>query len=107
MKLPDTAIFHGKEKEIEEILCKHKVKSLHAFGSALSNDFNEESDIYLLVEFIPMPMEEYADNYFDLLEALEQICQRQIDLVTLPSVRNPNFKQEVDKTKQLIFESNP
>ncbi len=107
MKPPNPALFHGKEKEIEALLLKHKVKTLHAFGSVFSDDFNECSDIDLLVEFSPMPMEEYADNYFDLLEALEKICQRNVDLVTLPSVRNPYFKQEMDKTKQLIFENKP
>ena len=34
------------------ILCKaHKVKSLYAFGSVLTDKFNNESDVDLIVDF--------------------------------------------------------
>ena len=48
-------------------LCKtYKVKSLYAFGSVLTDHFNSESDIDLIVDFANIDVEDYADNYFDL-----------------------------------------
>ena len=55
-------------QNIESIkaLCKsHKVKSLYAFGSVLSDKFNDESDIDLIVNFSDVQLLDYADNYFD------------------------------------------
>ena len=49
-----------------DILCKtHKVKSLYAFGSVLTEKFSKESDIDLIVDFTNIGVEDYADNYFD------------------------------------------
>jgi predicted nucleotidyltransferase len=76
---------------------------LFSFGSINTDRFNNNSDIDLLVEFGPIDIEEYADNYFDLIEDLEDLLQRRVDLVTIKSVKNPYFKKEVDKTRQLIF----
>ena len=47
-------------------LCEsHKVKSLYAFGSVLTVNFNNESDIDLIVDFSNIAVEDYVDNYFD------------------------------------------
>jgi predicted nucleotidyltransferase len=47
-------------------LCEtHNVKSLYAFGSVLTDRFNPESDINLLVDFSPIAVEDYADNQVD------------------------------------------
>jgi Predicted nucleotidyltransferases len=76
---------------------------LFSFGSINTDRFNNNSDIDLLVEFGSIDIEEYADNYFDLIEDLEDLLQRRVDLVTIKSIKNPYFKKEVDKTRQLIF----
>ena len=45
-------------------LCEtHKVKTLYAFGSVLTDRFNQESDIDMIVDFMNMEVEDYADNY--------------------------------------------
>ncbi len=69
-------------------LCKsHKVKSLHAFGSVVTEAFNDESDVDLIVEFNPMDVEGYADNYFDLKFSLEKILNRDIDLLESQAIK--------------------
>ena len=64
------------EKNINAInkLCKkHKVNKLYVFGSALTNHFNKKSDIDFLVNFGKVRLYDYADNYFDFKEKLEQL----------------------------------
>lgn len=95
------------ETNIQQIvaLCrKHKVNKLFAFGSILTNRFNEQSDVDLLVNFDEnIALLDYADNYFDFKFSLEDMFRRKVDLVCDNSVNNPYFRAELDATKQLIY----
>lgn len=52
-------------KEIRLLCLRHNVNRLYAFGSVLTNKFDETSDIDLIVDFEPIDVSEYADNYYD------------------------------------------
>jgi uncharacterized protein len=97
------------KKHIEKIerLCQsHSVNDLFIFGSAAKNQLTGESDIDFLVSFLPkIDLLDYADNYFSLLEALEQIMERKVDLVSSKSLKNPILIEEINKTKISIYES--
>ena len=85
-------------------LCeKHKVKSLYAFGSVLTEKFNKESDIDFVVNFDNLPLEDYADNYFDLKFSLEDIFNRPVDLLEEKALRNPYFISNMNQQKQLVY----
>jgi predicted nucleotidyltransferase len=93
----------NKDKLIE--LCnKHKVKELYLFGSILTDKFSETSDIDLLIQFHPIELLDYFDNYIQLKEELEQLFQRPVDLVENQAIRNPIFRRVVEREKQLIYE---
>jgi predicted nucleotidyltransferase len=95
------------KNRIEEInsLCKElSVDKLWVFGSANSDSFREESDIDFLVSFEELKIEDYAENYFLLAENLEKLFARNIDLVTVKSLSNPYFIEEVNKSKSLIYD---
>jgi predicted nucleotidyltransferase len=51
--------------EIENLCRQYNVKTLYAFGSVLTDRFNSDSDVDLIVDFREIPLESYADNYFD------------------------------------------
>ena len=85
-------------------LCEtHKVKSLYAFGSVLTDNFNIESDIDLIVDFSNISVEDYADNYFDFKFSLQDILKRPIDLLEEKAIKNPYFKQSVNQQRQLVY----
>jgi hypothetical protein len=95
-----------EQSTIERIkqLCKaNNVKSLFAFGSVLREDFNAQSDIDLIVDFEEKDPFTYADLYFNLKNLLEELFNRNIDLLEERAIRNPLFKKEIDKTKVLIY----
>jgi predicted nucleotidyltransferase len=77
---------------------------LFAFGSVLTNRFNDKSDIDLVVDFENVPLEEYADNYFDLKDSLSSILHREIDLLEEQAIRNPILRKNIDSSKLIIFE---
>ena len=89
--------------QINELCVSHKVENLYAFGSVLTEDFNSDSDIDLIVDFKDIDVKDYADNYFDLKFALQDIFKRPIDLLESQAIKNPYFKQVVDLKKQLVY----
>jgi predicted nucleotidyltransferase len=91
-------------KEAITKLCRaHKVKSLYAFGSVLTDQFNGDSDIDLIVDFTPMQVEDYADNYFDFKFSLQDIFKRPVDLLEEKAIKNPYFLQNINQQKQLVY----
>jgi len=86
------------------VLCKkYNVKTLYAFGSVLNDKFDVGSDVDLIVAFNDIPLEEYADNYFDLKFSLQDMFNRPVDLLEEQAVKNPYFKQNINRNKQLIY----
>ncbi len=90
-------------KEISSLCAKHKVVKLFVFGSILTKQFNKNSDIDFVVDFESVDIYEYADNYFSLKTALENLFQRPIDLIEDKAIKNPFLKQSIDQSKQLIY----
>ncbi|MBA4139827.1 MAG: nucleotidyltransferase domain-containing protein [Segetibacter sp.] len=90
-------------KIIKQLCIQHKVRRLYAFGSALTDNFNESSDVDFVVDFEPIDIVQYADNYYDLKFSLQDIFKRPIDLLEDKAIKNPYFRQVVDKQRQLIY----
>lgn len=96
------------EKYIKEIkiLCqKNKVKTLYVFGSVLTNRFSDKSDIDLIVDIDALDPLDYADNYFNLKFALEELLNRQIDLLEQKAIRNPYLRESIENSKNLLYAS--
>ncbi len=91
-------------RDISGICMKHRVKSLQVFGSAATGKFDpESSDIDFVVEFQQMTPSEHADAYFGLMEDLEALLGRPVDLVEMEPVRNPYFRKSVDDSRVLVY----
>lgn len=91
--------------EIKTLCENSRVKSLFAFGSVTRNDFNEDSDIDLVVDFNESDPFKYTDLYFQLKERLESILKRQVDLLEERAIRNRIFRQELENSKVKIYGS--
>jgi uncharacterized protein len=88
---------------INALYKSHKVKSLYAFGSVLTDKFDDQSDIDLIVSLSDAQLLDYADNYFDLKSYLENTFKRSVDLLEEKAIKNPFFKTAVEKNMQLIY----
>ena len=93
----------NKKADIAALCSRHKVGKLYLFGSALTNRFNNDSDIDLLVDFNKEEISDYFDNFFELKYALEALFGRSVDLVEEKNVRNPYFKKSIDSSKVMIY----
>lgn len=87
------------------VLCKlHRVSSIALFGSAANETMKEHSDIDLLVDFSEdIEVLEYADNYFSLLEKLETLLGKRVDLVARKSLTNPVLIDEINRSKVALY----
>ena len=97
------------QEKLQELvdLCKNRgVRRLALFGSAATDAFDRSSsDLDLIVEFKPMPPVEHADNYFGLMEDLQQLFEVPIDLIELEPIRNPFFRKAVAETQEVLYEA--
>lgn len=90
--------------ELAELCRRRHVLRLSLFGSATRDDFDpQRSDLDFLVDFEVLPPGQYADAYFGLLEDLERLLGRSVDLVVATAIKNPYFRQSVDQTKALLY----
>lgn len=95
------------EDNLESIisLCKaHKVKSISLFGSAAKNLISDNSDIDFLIQFSDdINVLDYADNYFRLLEQLETLLGKRIELVSKKSLKNSILIEEISRSKVELY----
>ncbi len=90
--------------KIRSICESHSVKKLSLFGSFVSGDFTESSDIDVLVSFDRDKIPNLFDCYFDLKENLENHWKRPVDLVVEKEFKNKYFRESVEKSKVTIYE---
>jgi predicted nucleotidyltransferase len=99
-----TPILSEQLEAIRRICRLRNVLRLEVFGSAVSDRFDmERSDLDLLVEFAPLPPTDHADAYFGLLEDLQDLLQRDVDLVEAQAIDNPYFKRTVDAQRKVLY----
>ena len=92
--------------EIEVLCRRYHVGQLSLFGSAATGEYTDgASDLDFLVDFQPPAFEDYANTYFGLLEALEQLFGVPVDLVVRSAISNQYFLQSVERTRAPLYEA--
>jgi predicted nucleotidyltransferase len=73
------------------------------FGSVLTSRFDNDSDVDLIVDIDSANPLEYADCYFNLKFALQDLFNRSVDLLENKTIKNNYLRKEIDNSKQLIY----
>lgn len=96
-------IIEQKKDEIAVLCRKHGVRALWVFGSATTAAFNPEtSDVDFLVD-LGEDDELVHRRFFGLLHDLEDVIGRSVDLLTLRSIDNHFFMEELEETRTLVY----
>lgn len=81
-------------QELDQFCRRNFIAKLSLFGSALRDDFTEESDIDFLVEF----ERDYTPTFFKLAQMERELSElfdgREIDLITVEEL-SPYFRDRV------------
>jgi predicted nucleotidyltransferase len=91
--------------EIKRLCEKHKVRYLHVFGSVLTSDFSDNSDVDFIIDLKPTDPIEYAENYFEFKFHLEELLNRPIDLLEHRGLKNRYLIESLNRTKQVLYEA--
>lgn len=98
------ANIHQKLPEIVQILKAHKVRRAYLFGSAVTGPFHDDSDVDFLITFSRVPFGEYAENFWSLEDALQNLLQRKVDVVVEKTLTNPYLIKSINRTRIPIYE---
>jgi predicted nucleotidyltransferase len=111
--MPSPSLSPGRRKPLLDLdgvatFCKeHKVKSFALFGSVLRDDFDEESDVDVLVDLAePIPDFHAECRMIDELEAL---FGRRVDMLTTAALKsprmNPHRRESISSTAKVIYDA--
>ena len=87
-------------ERIREICRRHQVRELSVFGSAARGDLRSDSDIDVLVEFLPNA--NVGWRFFRLEEELSQVFGRRVDLGTKRSLK-PWVRAQALRDAQIVY----
>lgn len=95
---------HGIKIDMDALaaLCKrYHVRELSLFGSVLRDDFRNDSDVDVLVEFEPgAPIGLF--EYVDLRDELANLLARAVDLVEKPGLK-PVIRDSVLASSEILY----
>ena len=86
---------------LAELCRRHGIARLSLFGSALHGEMRPESDIDLLVEFLPGQRVGYL-GLAEIEIELAELLGRRVDLRT-PAELSHYFRQEVQDSAEVLF----
>jgi predicted nucleotidyltransferase len=90
------------KNKLTPLLKDYKIKKAGLFGSVLRQDYNDQSDIDLLVEFMDQP--NYT-SYFKFHEDIENALNKNIDLIQYKLIK-PSLKDYILPQEVRIYEVN-
>ncbi len=88
--------------EIRAFCARHPIRRLALFGSVLRDDFSPDSDVDVLVEFVPGSNVTYLDMVA-MQEELAALLGRSVDLLT-PGALSQHFREQVLNSAETVYE---
>jgi predicted nucleotidyltransferase len=89
-------------KDVVPLCEKYGINEFSIFGSSIRDDFNQDSDVDILVSF----GKETEISLFDIMDLeneLSKLLKREVDIVEKESLRNPIRKKRILSTREIIY----
>jgi predicted nucleotidyltransferase len=91
-----------QQDKIDDFCLRWRISELALFGSVLRDDFRRDSDVDILVSFSEEAQWSLYE-WVEMLEELERIFGRQVDLLSRRSLRNPFRRHEILSTQEVLY----
>ena len=89
-------------EKIKDFCRRWRISEFSLFGSVLREDFGPDSDVDVLISFAPeIPWTLF--DWMDMIEELQSILGREVDLVEESGLRNPFRRRTILSTRQIIY----
>ncbi len=90
--------------QIVQTMEKYGVEKAFAFGSAVKDTMDVDSDVDLIIKFKDeLDFVSYSDNYFALANELERILDKPVDLITERTIKNPYLLENINSHKVTLI----
>lgn len=86
---------------VAEFCRRWGVAEFAVFGSVLRADFDDKSDVDVLLTFEKGTFHG-IDEYLGMRDELEAMLGRRVDIVNRESLRNPYLRQKVLETRRVV-----
>ena len=93
---------HLKYEDIVHLCQKYHLSELSVFGSAIRDDFKDESDVDVLISFD----ENSLSTIWDILhikDELEAMLNRAVDVIEKEALRNPIRKRNILTSYEVVY----
>jgi len=90
------------QQKLIDLAGRYGLKELSLFGSILSDRFGPESDIDILIEFLPNTNASLFD-IVDIKNELELLFDRSVDVVEKSGLRNPFRRRAIMANYEIIY----
>ena len=91
---------------IAEFCRKHGVKELSLFGSIFADEFDDESDVDVMVDMLDADAPRSFEESFAMSDELEEIFGRKVDLLTkklVTSMTNQHRKRSILESARRVY----
>jgi len=90
---------------IADVCRAHDIQSLDVFGSAAIESLDTDANDIDLICDLGIYEPGVADRLFAFAHALEALFGKPVDLLTVPMIRNPYFRQAIDEQRVRLYEA--
>ena len=100
-------LLDAHQNELVALCQQYRVRRLYVFGSLIKGTFDRQrSDLDFLAQLADrIPNREYADRFLGLEVGLHEVFKFPVDLLTVEGLKNAGFRQRVEETRALVYES--
>jgi len=89
-------------EKIAEFCEKWKIREFSFFGSVLGDSFGPDSDVDVLVSFLPESQWDLFD-LSDMRDELAEMFHRPVDLVEKEALRNPIRRRHILNGREVVY----
>ena len=91
-----------KYEDIVRLCQKYHIIELSLFGSAIREDFHEESDVDILISYKPKAKISLFDEV-NLGNEFSELMNRDVDIVDVKGLKNPIRREEILSTREIVY----
>ncbi len=98
------AVIEEKMETLADLCRNYAVSKLEIFGSGATGAFDpDKSDLDFLVAFEPATPVVHAERYLGLLAAMQDLFDRNVDLVEIAAIKNPYFAEDIESDRKVVY----
>ena len=92
------------KNKLDKIFKNHSLTKVYLFGSSLTENYNENSDLDFLLNFEEnLDYKKRGELIWSLHDKLKDLFNREIDLVNEKYLKNPYLIDEIKNTRKIIY----